>query len=255
MSICWTNHRVNARMCLAVIGMEEIPQEEDGSEKLFDVLKTMFYRKNAKSYGMPDRSRKEPVTQQKVQIRNTETRKAAPSLKENEQHNRSERTNSKVDKGMDKEDFLLKQIDEFREKAKQLQALLVTKEDKVQELQNIVDEREEKAKELQHVLNARKSEADVLLTGVHGQMEEMINRVEEKLNALSEKIAADVSDSTGRTAEQTAQMQASLQEISQQLDSMKLELAEKIHTEDVKCYRNMQDLIKELTVKLEEMIL
>ena len=32
-------------------------------------------------------------------------------------------------------------------------------------------------------------------------MEEMINRVEEKLNALSEKIAADVSDSTGRTAE------------------------------------------------------
>ena len=33
---------------------------------------------------------------------------------------------------------------------------------------------------------------------------------------------------------------------------MKLELAEKIHTEDVKCYRNMQDLIKELTVKLEE---
>ena len=115
-------------------------------KSFFDVLKTMFYRKNAKSYGTPDRSRKEPVTQQKVQIRNTETRKAAPSLKENEQHNRSERTNSKVDKGMDKEDFLLKQIDEFREKAKQLQALLVTKEDKVQELQNIVDEREEKAK-------------------------------------------------------------------------------------------------------------
>ena len=87
-------------------------------KSFFDVLKTMFYRKNAKSYGTPDRSRKEPVTQQKVQIRNTETRKAAPSLKENEQHNRSERTNSKVDKGMDKEDFLLKQIDEFREKAK-----------------------------------------------------------------------------------------------------------------------------------------
>ncbi len=221
-------------------------------KSFFDVLKTMFYRKNAKRYGTPDRSRKEPVPQQKVQIKNTEAIKAAPSLKENGQHNKSERTNSKVDKGMDKEDFLLKQIDEFREKAKQLQALLVTKEDKVQELQNIVDEREEKAKELQHVLNARKSEADVLLTGVHGQMEEMINRVEEKLNALSEKIAEDVNDSTGRTAEQTAQMQASLQEISQQLDSMKLELAEKIHTEDVKCYRNMQDLIKELTVKLEE---
>ena len=51
-------------------------------KSFFDVLKTMFYRKNAKSYGTPDRSRKEPVTQQRVQIRNTETRKAASSLKE-----------------------------------------------------------------------------------------------------------------------------------------------------------------------------
>ena len=40
-------------------------------KSFFDVLKTMFCRKNAKSYGTPDRSRKEPVTQQKVQIRNT----------------------------------------------------------------------------------------------------------------------------------------------------------------------------------------
>ena len=32
-----------------------------------------------------------------------------------------------------KEDFLLKQIDEFREKAKQLQSLISSKEDKVQD--------------------------------------------------------------------------------------------------------------------------
>lgn len=31
-------------------------------KSFFDVLKTMFYRKNAKSYGTPDRSRKEPDT-------------------------------------------------------------------------------------------------------------------------------------------------------------------------------------------------
>ena len=34
-------------------------------KSFFDVLKTMFYRKNAKSYGTPDRSRKEPVTDKK----------------------------------------------------------------------------------------------------------------------------------------------------------------------------------------------
>ena len=46
-----------------------------------------------------------------------------------------------------KDDYLLKQIDEFRAKAQQLQALLATKESKVQELQEIVEEREGKAKE------------------------------------------------------------------------------------------------------------
>lgn len=159
-----------------------------------------------------------------------------------------ERTRTKVDK----EDFLLKQIDEFREKAKQLQSLLSSKEDKVIELQNIVDEREEKAQELQIVLDERKSEADVLLTGVHTQMDEMISNVEQKLNSISDKIVSDVKDSTTRTAEQTAEMQATLKEIAQQLDDMKLELAEKIHSEDVKCYRNMQNLIEELTQKIEE---
>ena len=49
-------------------------------KSFFDVLKTMFYRKNAKSYGTPDRSRKEPVTQQKVQIRNRD-QKGSPFVK------------------------------------------------------------------------------------------------------------------------------------------------------------------------------
>lgn len=203
------------------------------------------------------------------------------------EHDNREQDREKVDIALEKEDFLLKQIDEFREKAKQLQALLVTREDKVQELQNLVDEREEKAKELSQVLHARREEADVLLNGVQSQMEEMIGSVEAKLTALSEKISRDVdestertveqstrmmdslvdisgqldnmksqlaqqSESTGRTTEQTAQLMEALQEMSRQLDSMKLELAEKIHTEDVKCYRNMQNLIEELSAKLDE---
>ena len=54
-----------------------------------------------------------------------------------------------------KEDFLLKQIDEFKEKAKQLQSMLTTKESKVQELQSVLEEREEKAKQLQGVVEQR----------------------------------------------------------------------------------------------------
>lgn len=244
-------------------------------------------------------------------------------------------------KKVDKEDFLLKQIDEFREKAKQLQGLLATKEDKVQELQSIVDEREEQAVELQEVINQRKSDADVLLTGVQGQMEEMLTNVEEKLNALSERIATEVSENTAKaadhsdelkqtldeitartegqtgeirqalnemtartegqtaeirqtlqeitartagqseeirqtlqessvrtaelnedlkqtfhentakTAEQTEEIQQTIQEIIAQLDTMKATLSDKIHTENVKSFRNVQDVITELTKKLE----
>ena len=50
--------------------------------------------------------------------------------------------NSNTVEYLEKDDYLLKQIDEFRAKAQQLQKLLITKESKVQELQEIVDERE-----------------------------------------------------------------------------------------------------------------
>ena len=158
-----------------------------------------------------------------------------------------ERTSEQVDK----EDFLLRQIDEFREKAKQLQVLLASKENKVAELQTILNEREVKAEQLEGLVNERKEAAEVLLNGVQSQMDVMISQVEDKLNILAEKIESNVNDTTGRTAAQTEEMKAALDDVSKQLDQMKLELAEKIHTEDVKCYRNMATLIEELTSKIE----
>ena len=70
----------------------------------------------------------------------------------------------RIQEEVEKEDFLLSQIDEFREKAKQLQELLTSKENKVQELQTIVSEREDKAQELQNILAERQEEADKIVT-------------------------------------------------------------------------------------------
>ena len=68
--------------------------------------------------------------------------------------NRSERVQKKEDNiQMDKDDFLLTQIDEFREKAKRPQEMLNTKESKAEELSTIVEEREAKAEELQQILD------------------------------------------------------------------------------------------------------
>lgn len=56
---------------------------------------------------------------------------------------------------MSREDFLLRQIDEFRERAKQLQSLLDSRETEAQELQTLVDERQEKADALGQILEER----------------------------------------------------------------------------------------------------
>ena len=61
---------------------------------------------------------------------------------------------------MQKEDFFLKQIDEFKEKAKYLQGLLTTKESKVEELDTVLEEKEEKSKTFQKILDGQKKEAD-----------------------------------------------------------------------------------------------
>ena len=78
---------------------------------------------------------------------------------------------------VEKEDFLLSQIDEFREKAKQLQDLLAAKENKVQELQSIVNEREGKAEEWQHILVERQEEADKIVTEFTKKVDDLADQM------------------------------------------------------------------------------
>ena len=70
----------------------------------------------------------------------------------------------RTQKDVENEDLLINQIDEFREKAKQLQVLLEAKESKAAELQSLVDERAGKAQELEHILTERQEEADKIVT-------------------------------------------------------------------------------------------
>ena len=74
---------------------------------------------------------------------------------------------------MENEDLLISQIDEFREKAKQLQVLLAAKESKAAELQSLVDERAGKAQELEHILTERQEEADKIVATLKILLEEI----------------------------------------------------------------------------------
>ena len=205
----------------------------------------------------------------------------------------SERTPVKVEK----EDFLLTQIDEFRAKAKQLQDLLLSKESKVQELQSLVNEREDKAQELEQILSERQEEADQIMKDFNQKVDELSAKVTNKMSEIEAPISNQVTEVRTASLEQLeanrklneaqiaankklseeqlatnkqfleeqaiankklsegqiAEVKQLLDNATTQLESIKTDLSEKVHSENVKCYRNIQDLFTEFDSKIEKM--
>lgn len=174
---------------------------------------------------------------------------------------------------VEKDDFLLSQIDEFREKAKQLQSLLATKENKVQELQEIVEEREGKAKELSDMLDERKDAADRVVAGVRSQIDTMVGQVDAKMKELNETFAERLAENALNSTEQYEEVKKLIDSqneeirgiideqngklaeivagVQEPLEKIKGDINDKIHTENVKCYRNIQTLFEESDKKTE----
>lgn len=185
---------------------------------------------------------------------------------------------------MEKEDFLIRQIDEFREKARQLQQLMQSREIKAQELQGVVEEKEAKASELDDLIDVRRGEAEKIMNNVTESIDKMSVGVREEMSGLSDTVSREVgvlsqnltqelNQSTVKTcrAVETAtqnmidQNTRSLEGLKEQLDqlgrqeqigelstemnsqitTLKTDIAEKIHAEDVKCYRNIQASLEE----------
>lgn len=169
----------------------------------------------------------------------------------------------RITDNVEREDFLLSQIDEFREKAKQLQNLISSKEDKVQELQEIVEEKEGQAKELSDIIEERQDAAERVVSGVGEQIDGMVNKVDAKLKELNETFAEHLAENAVNSTEQNEavrklideyqdKMSEAIKGLDGQFEAVKNEICEKVHTEDVKCYRNMQTLIEESDRKIEE---
>ena len=185
-------------------------------------------------------------------------------------------------KSIEKEDYLLAQIDEFRAKAQMLQNLMLTKESKVQELQEIVDEREVKAKELEHLLGERQKKADGITEEVTKQIDSLIDKVTEKMEALGASLGKELQNgqkinerqleelkdtlgalngqqleeikgALGSLSEQQAEdLRNALTELNSQLEVVKSDLSDKVHSENVQCYRNLADLLKSVEHKLDK---
>lgn len=191
----------------------------------------------------------------------------------------------------EKEDFLLRQIDEFREKAKQLQQLMQSRENKAKELQGVVDQRQAKASELDSLIHVRRGEADKIMdnvtaridamsAGVRNEMSGLSDTVSKEVSGLSQNLAHELNQSTEKTRqvveaatqnmidqntrsleglkEQLEQLGHLEQigelstEMNSQITTLKTDIADKIHAEDVKCYRNIQASMDEQSKLLSE---
>lgn len=157
-----------------------------------------------------------------------------------------------------KDDFLMKEIDEFRDRAKRLQMLLDNRETEAQKLKSIVDERQEKADalqekadELDQILQERQQEADGITAQVERQIDTLIEKVSVKMDEL-EASMADQNEDGRRFSEQKAkELKETLGQIQEQLTTLKTELSDKVHSENVKCFRNISDVLKGTEQKID----
>ena len=153
---------------------------------------------------------------------------------------------------LENQDYLLSQIDEFREKAMQLQELLVSRESKAKELQTIVEEREVKAEVLQQILDERQEKADGITAEVSKKINVLIDKVAQKMDEVEASMKAELANGNELSAQQAQQLKDTLTEVTIQLETIKGELSEKIHSENVICYRNMADLMNGIEDKLDD---
>ena len=151
-------------------------------------------------------------------------------------------TSIEIDNG---EDLLLSQIDAFREKATQLQQLILAKEQKAAELEELVKEKEAINVQLQEELNKKQEEADSLVADVETQVDRMMQVVKNNMDQLELDIKGQVNDNQESYETHNKNLQDTLRNVSAGLDSIQSELSEKTHSESVHLYRLIQDLLKE----------
>jgi hypothetical protein len=143
------------------------------------------------------------------------------------------------------EDLLLVQIDAFRDKALKLQSLINAREKRVKELEALVRTKEAKNLELQQTLYKKQKEADSLVTDVNMRVDGLIGEVREAMKNIEGKLQTQVENNENSSVKQTMAVQDTLTSMNEGLTDLKSEISDKVHSENVKVYRNIQDLLTE----------
>ena len=151
--------------------------------------------------------------------------------------------------GQGGEDVLLDQIDAFRDKAQQLQSMINAKQSRVAQLEALVNEKEGTINNLQGTMVDRQE----LSRGINADMSRHFDDMTRSINASLDNIQRKLDEQASNASNGGEISEDSIKEITDtvnglksDMNSMKEELSEKVHSENVKVYRNINDLITEM---------
>ncbi len=138
----------------------------------------------------------------------------------------------------DGDDRLFEQIDAFREKAQQLSAIIHSKQTKVANLEALVGEKEEQNRYLHDEVDRLKSQSDKLVI-----------ELDSRIKTISYGLSADIDDLKKQFLEKADTANAPLIEkvdtMNSSFSNMKEEVFDKVHTENLQAYKNVQSFIQE----------
>lgn len=151
-----------------------------------------------------------------------------------------------------KEEYLLNQIEELKGKAKQLQEKLSRKEKQISELRHAATAPDGKHRNFDEVFQSKKEEAELLFAGFSSQIQDMMDSIDQQITKLDGKAEDSFHQIDEKAAQQLEEMKTSVQELNTQVEAAKNEIFDRIHSENVKCYRNIKSLFDELYDKMEQ---
>ena len=137
-------------------------------------------------------------------------------------------------------DYLMKQIDEIRDRAKSLQAKLISKEEELSELEIMASEKETEVKQLENRLDVQRKQAGEVVSKAKEEMTAYAVQVEDSVNRLLKEIEDSMETMQEQSAAGSEELKSQQEELNAMLLSLKEDLSDKIHSECIKVYRNLQ---------------
>lgn len=159
----------------------------------------------------------------------------------------------KILEGVRREEMFGKQAEEFKEKDRQLQQQIEQLSGRMNRQMEQLSERvnrqmEQFSKGMDAKLAQVSIELDTGMVNLNGKldtgMENLNGKLDTGMESLNGKLDTGMANLDGK-------LDIGIAGLNRKLDVCKGELADKVHSENVKSYRNMQALVEELSGKLE----